>query len=97
MGASPYPLPRDRVCRYDLTIRGGHNACDTRSATQKKLCRRYYHKHQEQGVFDKVLSLIIVPKVVKASQFIPTSLSANSRALHPRNPVVLSIAAAPGK
>jgi hypothetical protein len=92
-----YALPRARVCRDDLTIGGGHNACDTRAATQKKTCRRYYHKHQQQGVFDKVLSLIIVPKVVKGSQFIPTSLSASSRALHPRNPVALSIAAAHGK
>jgi hypothetical protein len=32
--------------------------------------------------------LIIVPKVVKGSQFIPTSLSASSRALHPRKPVL---------
>jgi hypothetical protein len=75
------PLPRDRVCRDDLTIGRGHNAGDTRAATQKKACRRYYHKHQQQGVFDKVLSLIIVPKVVKGSQFIPTSLSASSRGL----------------
>src|SRR5260370_14103670 len=91
------PLPRDRVCRDDLTIGGGHNACDTRAATQKKARRRYYHKHQQQGVFDKVLSLIIVPKVVKGSQFISTGLSASIRALHPGSPVPLSIASASGK
>jgi hypothetical protein len=92
-----YPLLRDRVCRDDLAVGGGHNAGDTRAATQEKTCRRYYYKHQQQGVFDKVLSLIIVPKVVKSSQFIPASLLTSSRALHPRNPLVLSITAAHGK
>ena len=90
-------LARAAVGRDELAVAGGPDAGNAAARAEEKSGRRQCHKGQQECVFDEVLSLIIVPKVVKGSQFIPTSLSASSRALHPRNPLVLSIAAAPGK
>src|SRR5260370_31010700 len=81
-----YPLARARVCRDDLAVAGGHNAGNTRAATQKKTCRRSYHKHYHQGEFDKFLPLITVPKVVKGSHFIPPGLSQSSRGVDSSHP-----------